>query len=331
MSGFIMVQWPTSWRVSPQETSIEVRGCSTDITVSTSGIGTVVPFGILSAWIDFNRDGDWADVGERILTNVSLNPSVLDPNGNITFANLAVPIWAVPGDTYARFRLSTTSGLGVSGQADAGEVEDHRIVILANPWQNSPNPYDVNNDGGVSPIDALLLINYINAGHGGAVPPVLPGETPPPPYYDVNGDGVITAQDVLVVINQLNDASGTSGGERSVHHHPFPDLYRAAIDASFPAFCLPRGDRPPMLALVPPHVDVLQRLLVEQQPTLEDRLLAAGEGEHRAVAGVVDGDVEHHQVADRLQPGGEVVDERRVAAFADVGDDGNQLAHGLTS
>jgi len=48
-------------------------------------------------------------------------------------------------------------------------------------------------------------------------------------------------------------SSGTSGGERSVHHHPFPDLYRAAIDASFPAFCLPRGDRPPMLALVPPR------------------------------------------------------------------------------
>lgn len=48
-------------------------------------------------------------------------------------------------------------------------------------------------------------------------------------------------------------SSGTSGGARSVHHHPFPDLYRAVIDASFPAACLPRGDRPPMLALVPPR------------------------------------------------------------------------------
>lgn len=52
-------------------------------------------------------------------------------------------------------------------------------------------------------------------------------------------------------------SSGTLGATRSVHHHPFPELYRAAIDASFPSFCLPRGDRPgslpAMLALVPPR------------------------------------------------------------------------------
>jgi hypothetical protein len=46
---------------------------------------------------------------------------------------------------------------------------------------------------------------------------------------------------------------GTLGAARSVHRHPFPDLYRAVVDASFPAACLPRGDRPPMLALVPPR------------------------------------------------------------------------------
>jgi hypothetical protein len=55
---------------------------------------------------------------------------------------------------------------------------------------------------------------------------------------------------------ELFRSSGTSGGERSVHHHPFPGLYRAAIDASFPAFCLPHGGRPPMLALVPPRSQV---------------------------------------------------------------------------
>ena len=52
-------------------------------------------------------------------------------------------------------------------------------------------------------------------------------------------------------------SSGTLGEARSVHRHAFPGLYRAAIDASFPAFCLPRGDRPQdrpaILALVPPR------------------------------------------------------------------------------
>ncbi|HUF77970.1 MAG TPA: hypothetical protein VMR44_03525, partial [Thermoanaerobaculia bacterium] len=51
-------------------------------------------------------------------------------------------------------------------------------------------------------------------------------------------------------------SSGSTGGVRSVHRHPFPELYRAAIDASFPRFCLPRPPPAaglPMLALVPPR------------------------------------------------------------------------------
>lgn len=38
-------------------------------------------------------------------------------------------------------------------------------------------------------------------------------------------------------------SSGTTRGaeRRSVHHHPYPDLYRAVIDATFPAACLPAG------------------------------------------------------------------------------------------
>lgn len=46
-------------------------------------------------------------------------------------------------------------------------------------------------------------------------------------------------------------SSGTSGGARSVHHHPFPALYRQVIDASFPVFCPPARHRPPLLSLIP--------------------------------------------------------------------------------
>ncbi|HVS03870.1 MAG TPA: hypothetical protein VMT16_13975 [Thermoanaerobaculia bacterium] len=46
-------------------------------------------------------------------------------------------------------------------------------------------------------------------------------------------------------------SSGTRGGGRSSHFQPWPQLYRAAVDASFPRFCLPRLHLPPMLALVP--------------------------------------------------------------------------------
>jgi hypothetical protein len=46
-------------------------------------------------------------------------------------------------------------------------------------------------------------------------------------------------------------SSGTTAAERSVHHHPYPDLYRATIDHSFPGRCLPSAPPVPMLSLVP--------------------------------------------------------------------------------
>ncbi len=46
-------------------------------------------------------------------------------------------------------------------------------------------------------------------------------------------------------------SSGTTGSLPSVHAHPYPELYRAVIDATFPAACLPELARPPMLSLVP--------------------------------------------------------------------------------
>jgi hypothetical protein len=51
-------------------------------------------------------------------------------------------------------------------------------------------------------------------------------------------------------------SSGTTGADRSVHVHPFPGLYRAAIDASFPRHCLPAPGGLPVLSLVPPREDL---------------------------------------------------------------------------
>jgi hypothetical protein len=47
------------------------------------------------------------------------------------------------------------------------------------------------------------------------------------------------------------ESSGTTGSAPSVHRHPYPELYRAVIDATFPSACLPELPQPPMLSLVP--------------------------------------------------------------------------------
>lgn len=46
-------------------------------------------------------------------------------------------------------------------------------------------------------------------------------------------------------------SSGTSSESRSEHHHPYPDLYRQVIDASFPGACLDRPGSLPVLSLIP--------------------------------------------------------------------------------
>ena len=69
-------------------------------------------------------------------------------------------------------------------------------------WHNAARPTDVDNDGFVSPIDAVLIINLLNAGLGGPVP-----IGNPPPFYDVDGDNFISPTDAVLVINELNSAS----------------------------------------------------------------------------------------------------------------------------
>jgi hypothetical protein len=58
-------------------------------------------------------------------------------------------------------------------------------------------------------------------------------------------------------------SSGTTGGEaaRSVHHHPFPDLYRATIDAAFPGAIFGGPGRPDALSLVVPRSQSIESSL----------------------------------------------------------------------
>jgi hypothetical protein len=83
--------------------------------------------GLLSAWIDFNIDGDWADAGEQIFTDATLAVGV----NTLTFA---VPAGATLGYTFNRWRYDTGGGLnyyGVSpdGTVPYGEVEDYQVEI----------------------------------------------------------------------------------------------------------------------------------------------------------------------------------------------------------
>jgi hypothetical protein len=77
----------------------------------------------LNAWVDFNGDGDWDDLGDQIFTDEPL--LVVGDN----FLNFVAPKDAVPGATYARFRFSHQTGYSYRGQAYDGEVEDYIVEV----------------------------------------------------------------------------------------------------------------------------------------------------------------------------------------------------------
>ncbi len=121
----------------------------------------------------------------------------------------------------------------------------------------------------IGPVRALARARGIEPGPSGRPPST--GDTPPdwrtiPPVpalayksLDLLPEGLDPAGAILF------RSSGTTAGaeRRSVHRHPFPDLYRETIDATFPAACLPPersgsddGPKIPMLSLIPARADV---------------------------------------------------------------------------
>ena len=90
-------------------------------------------------------------------------------------------------------------------------------VLLAADFQlmrNPVEPMDVNDDGEVSPLDALMIINEINGRRGGAGPPDAgdPAGGGRRGFVDVNGDRVVSPLDALMVINGINDRTRGRGG-----------------------------------------------------------------------------------------------------------------------
>jgi hypothetical protein len=77
-------------------------------------------------------------------------------------------------------------------------------IVAAAPTalqQNPKDPFDVDDDGSVTQLDALLLIGHLRS------------TTSPPPnlYCDVNGDRTLSRIDPLLIIGQLRQTDGSSG------------------------------------------------------------------------------------------------------------------------
>jgi hypothetical protein len=88
--------------------------------------------GYLQGWIDFNGDGDFADAGEQIATDVQdKGAGDSTPAVGTIGISVTVPETAVTTQTYARFRWSSMTALNSTAPAPDGEVEDYALTIAA--------------------------------------------------------------------------------------------------------------------------------------------------------------------------------------------------------
>jgi subtilisin family serine protease len=126
------------------ETMYAGTSVSAMVTVSTG----VNPPGVLQGWIDFNGDGDWLDAGEQVVTDL-----VLSEGDNLV--EFDVPEVVLPGTTYARWRYGYERGIGPSGAAGAGEVEDYEVVVLRNEPVAGDDFYTIEQDSADNVLDVL--------------------------------------------------------------------------------------------------------------------------------------------------------------------------------
>jgi subtilisin family serine protease len=166
-----------------------VPGATVQLTVQASQSG------YLQGWIDWNNDGDFSDVGERVLTDEGL---VAGAN----IETISVPAGANVAQVYARFRFgghsSFTANVGtIFGEATFGEVEDYQLnVAVPVVPQFVGLPADSDGDGRVNGNDFLAWQRNLGRNSGATQA-----------HGDSTGDGKVNAADLVNIKDDFGAGS----------------------------------------------------------------------------------------------------------------------------
>ena len=144
-----------------------------------------------------------------------------DPDGDVLCVILVTPV------KYGALELDCDGGFSYTpgtlfnredvfqyyvedGTKQSGVVSVVITVESTYPWYNGAHSWDVSDDGYLSPLDALLVVNSINA-EGGRTLPMQRQRPLTAPFLDVNRDGLVSPLDALLIINRLNQQAGGEG------------------------------------------------------------------------------------------------------------------------
>ncbi len=196
------------WPAVPGRTVVLTQGVGYSITVQA---GTWFSNNNIAAFIDYNRDGDFADFGEKLGTPFGTPNQVnLLANQSATIA-FTVPAAGYTGVTRMRVReVYASSNIDPCAQYTFGETEDFTIIISPSCpvgyklWLGNTDDWNnpANWCGGVPTItdDAVIDANQVF--------PIIPVGTPTRPYFKPTiksnilancNNLTISAKDTLIV------------------------------------------------------------------------------------------------------------------------------------
>jgi hypothetical protein len=202
--------------------------------------------------LDLSRKKAFADIAGAWIAQIvvtdpersAFNFTVSDPRFTVTSGHLylkAVQKLNLATEPTVTLQITATDAvlpLQTLTKAFVLTVENSPAVWnFAHQW--APRPLDVNIDGLITPLDALLIINQLNAVGPGNLPIQL-GGTAAPLFFDTSGDNALGPLDALLVINYLNSGAGgesevSANGDASLIDLAFSDeneswsLWEAAV------------------------------------------------------------------------------------------------------
>ncbi|KAA1257827.1 hypothetical protein LF1_03170 [Rubripirellula obstinata] len=178
-------------------------------------------------------DNETTFINESVFIDVAENDS--DPNGSLDLDSITIVRTPLFGEAMAQpdgtvqyipdagfVGIDTFEYRIADDQGRLSNVATTRVQVVASRMQNPDRFSDVNADGLITAIDALLIVNFIGReGTNLAVNDAItriPDELRRFRFLDVSGDQVVSVRDALDVINELerinNVSQNSFGAER---------------------------------------------------------------------------------------------------------------------
>ena len=243
----------------------------------------VVDAGVAAAWLDVIYDSDLVSTDGvftfgpaygQLRSGSDNGAGLIDEAGgfqtqNPPLGSRALDLWSL---TFTANQPGFTTFLGEPADA----TPFHDVLIYEPPapvpdalqqfvnasiqiisGQGEGEATDVNADGSVTPLDALLVVNELNENGSRQVGSEGEGRLSAA-KFDTNRDGFVTPVDALLVINQINSEIGAAEGEQADHSNvPLPAAQLVAQPSGESSQSLIAGLLPPTAARSsrPTHID----------------------------------------------------------------------------